>query len=124
MFLERNELHLTKKRKSEKRDLSPNSSRRVDNIKQIMSLPHSEPFQESPFKLTGSDNDNSPLPTQKKYTNANLIKDWNARDSAQFPDHWGMNSTDNGILFAYVGDMEYLVTRSIFVKEDMSVEVS
>lgn len=92
-----------------KRDLSPISKRKVDNLKRIMTLPHKV---------------DSPMQTKDKYSIESLFKDWNLRNTSQFPDHWGEHNTDAGLLFVYVGDMDGIASRSILVKTDMSVKVS
>lgn len=107
-----------------KRDLSPTSNRRVEVLNHVMSLPHSN----SDTNLLSSENKctSKAIPSSllTQYSNLDLKKDWDARDIDQFPKFWGMQNTSQGVLFVYVGDIDGIVTRSIFVKEDMTVEVN
>lgn len=59
-----------------------------------------------------------------EYTKITLLEDWNSRDVENFPKFWTMSDNTEGVFFLYVGDTSCYITRSIFVKKDMSVEVS
>ncbi|XP_043466792.1 uncharacterized protein LOC122501418 [Leptopilina heterotoma] len=114
------------KTKKEKRDLSPKSRRRVDTLNHVMSLTNlnENPNTDKSLNLINSTSDeNVATPLPMKYSQQNLIKDWENRKVEHFPQFWGMFNTENGVLFAYVGDSDSIVTRSIFVQEDMTVEI-
>lgn len=91
-----------------------------------MSLPHSNVDASVPF-VDSTSNSLVTFPTTKhieSYSREILINDWNSREIEKFPDHWEMHSDTESLLFLYFGDMESMVTRSIYVRNDMSLEVS
>lgn len=94
------------------RDLSSTSARNVNILNQVMSL------KVPTAELPKMENELS------EYSKKSLIKDWKCRDKNNFPERWGIGDSDEGVFFAYFGDIPHVVTRSMYVREDMSVEVS
>ncbi|XP_043479120.1 putative uncharacterized protein DDB_G0282499 isoform X1 [Leptopilina heterotoma] len=115
-----------KKRKNE-RDLSPSSLRRINIVNELMALNSSHPVNESPVNSNCTS-----IPIQSalsstnstvQYSKAILMWDWNYRNVNEFPKYWGMIDSPEGVFFGYVGDVPSTITRSIFVNEDMTVEL-
>lgn len=60
----------------------------------------------------------------KNYEKRDLLRDWNSRSINDFPLHWGIIDSPEGVVFLYCGDISFKTTRSFVVKDNMSVEVS
>lgn len=115
-----------KKRKNE-RDLSPSSLRRINIVNELMALNSSHPVNESPIisNCTSIPMQSTLSSTNStvQYSKSTLMWSWNCRNVNEFPKYWGMIDSPEGVFFGYVGDVPNAITRSIFVKEDMTVEV-
>lgn len=130
-MLEHNNNEKTKSRtlQQQKRELSPVSQDRIERAKKIMSLSSAI---SSCSLATETDNSTSfsdvpdiaNTPSVTKYSRSEFIKDWNSRDVTKFSDSWGLLDDHDGVFLAYLGDIPRIITRSIFIKEDMTVEVS
>lgn len=103
------------KKSKEKRELSPASRKKIDVIKNVMSLLDRKPISD--------EEDLSRTTINQEYTLDALRNDWNSRDCEIFPKFWSMIDFSDSLLFAYAGDESGSITRSIFVKNDMSVQV-
>lgn len=115
-----------------KRGLSPLSESRIENAKKIMSLSTSVPSCSLPLqqRITSMNSGNEPEIRNissikvEKYSIEDFLDDWNLRDTKMFPDSWMMIDSHDGLLLGYIGDIPATITRSIFIKLDMTVEVS
>lgn len=115
------------KNKKEKRDLSPKSRKRIETLNHVMSLTNlnvNADTDNSTNLINSTSDENVATSLPMEYSQKDLINDWENRKVEHFPQFWGMFCTENGVLFAYIGDGDSIVSRSIFVQEDMTVEIS
>lgn len=118
---------LKRVKKKNERDLSPSSLRRVNIVNDILTLNSSIPVNNTQISQCTSVSLQSALSSINvcaEYSKSTLMWDWKHRNVNEFPKYWGMIDSPDGVFFGYVGDIPSCTTRSIYVKEDMTVEVS